>query len=104
MIHQNWGKLISEHFKNQTPRLPNIGDSVSGKVIACAPFGIWLDIHCGVPALIEIIHLDSQKYKPEEYSEWMPEIGDEFDAVVLAIENKEIRLTQNLLFKDSKSY
>jgi hypothetical protein len=43
MIHQNWGGLVREHFKNQIPRFPNIGDSVNGKVVACAPFRIWLE-------------------------------------------------------------
>lgn len=104
MIHQNWGELVREHFTNQIPKLPNIGDSVSGEVVACAHAGIWLDIHCGIPALLEIIHLDSQKYNPEEYPEWMPEISERFDAVVVAIEKKEIRLTQNFLFNKSYSY
>ncbi len=99
MIHQNWGELVREHFRNQIPILPKVGDCVNGKVVACAPFGIWLDINCGLPAILEIIQLYSQKYKPEEYPEWMPEIGDELDAIVVAITNKEIRLTQNFVFK-----
>ena len=103
MIHQNWGELVREHFTNQIPRLPNVGDSVNGKVVACAPFAIWLDIRCGIPALLEINQLNVNKYKPEEYPRWMPKIGDEFNAVVV-VHNKEIRLTQKFLSKDSKSH
>lgn len=99
MIHQNWSELVRKHFTNQIPRLPNIDDSVNGKVVACAPFGIWLDIHCGIPALLEIIQLDLQKHNPKKYPELMPEIGDELDAVVVVVKNKEIRLTQNFIFK-----
>ena len=101
MIHQNWGELVREHFTNKIPKFSNVGDSVNGKVVACAHEGIWLDIDCGIPALLEIIQLDSQRYKPKKYPEWMPEIGNKFDAVVVAIKNKEIRLTQNFIFKDS---
>ncbi|MEA5595475.1 hypothetical protein [Rivularia sp. UHCC 0363] len=90
MIHQNWGKLVCEHFTNKNLELPNIGDFVNGEVVACAPFGIWLDIHCGVPALLEIIQLDIQNFKPEDYPEWMPKIGEKFDAVVVVVKNKEI--------------
>ena len=99
MIHQNWSELVREHFTNQIPRLPNVGDSVSGKVVACAPFGIWLDINYGIPALLEIIQLDYQKYHPEHYPECTPDIDEEMDAFIVAITNKEIRLTQNFIFK-----
>ena len=38
---------------------------VKGKVIAQAPFGVWVDLKLGFPALIEIVVIE--KLTPEKY-------------------------------------
>ena len=98
MIHKNWRKLVGTHFDFKLTEMPEIGDRVTGTVVANAPFGIWLDIGVGIPSLLEIIQLDPVKYSPKNYPEWMPEIGEEILATVVYIrEQKAIRLSQKSL-------
>jgi DNA-directed RNA polymerase subunit E'/Rpb7 len=43
---------------------------VSGEVFHRSPFGVWLDVRLGFPALLEIIFMDGltpQRYKSDDY-------------------------------------
>ena len=92
MDYATWGQLLSERF----PARDSIEDdhawtalrqrlavdqSVTGVVVAKAPFGAWLDIGVGFPALLQIVCI--QGLTPERYSldEWCP-IGSEVSAFV----------------------
>ena len=96
MIHENWSFLVKKHFDFTKTNIPEIGDTVTGYVVANAPFGIWLDINSGIPALLEINQLDEKEYPPDDYPQWMPEIGDKITATVLSIteNSKQINLSQ----------
>ena len=99
MIHENWGFLVKKNFDFTQNNIPEIGDRVTGYVVANAPFGIWLDIGSGIAALLEIIQLDENDYPPEDYPQWLPEIGDTITATVLSIteNSKQINLSQKSL-------
>ena len=100
MIHKNWRTLVGKHFDFAPINLPEIGDRVTGVVVANAAFGIWLDIGVGIPGLLLIPERDPNKYPPQNYPEWMPMIGEEISATVIWFEKKpipQIRLSQKFL-------
>ena len=102
MIHKNWQALIGKHFDFTQTNLPESGDRITGIVVANAPFGIWLDIGVGIPGLLQIPELDPTKYLPQNYPEWMPEIGEEILATVIWFEERpipQILLSQKSLDK-----
>jgi len=86
MIHKNWGTLVRKHFPFSKTNLPKVGDPVEGTIVACAPFGIWLDIGAGLPGILKIPHLDDYIYPPKDYPDWMPEIGTKMSAKVVCIQ------------------
>ena len=75
--------LVGKHFDFTLTNLPKISDRITGTVVANAPFGIWLDIGVGIPGLLQIPELDSNKYPPKNYPKWMPEIGEEISATMI---------------------
>jgi hypothetical protein len=92
MPYSDWGRLLSEHFPTREPaaierewtalkRRLSAGETVSGTVVAKAPFGAWIDIGVGFPALLEIILMEG--LTPELYraDEWCP-LGSEVTAFV----------------------
>ncbi len=58
-----------------------VGQSVTGRVVARSPFGAWVDLGVGFPALLEIIHVAD--LTPEKYraGDWCP-VGSEVTALV----------------------
>src|SRR5271154_2325977 len=106
MTHPDWGHLVAERFPRRdadaeerdwealTQRI-RVGQSVSGTVIAKAPFGAWIDLDFGFPALLEIIGIDG--LTPEKYraDEWCP-IGSEVSAFIAYVNDgaHQVRLSQ----------
>jgi len=92
MLDDEWRNLVSERFPtrdlNETKvdwdRLKGrlrVGESVTGTVVARAPFGPWIDIGVGFPALMlitEVEGLTPERYKADD---WCP-IGSTITAVV----------------------
>jgi ribosomal protein S1 len=90
--YANWGRLLSERFPARDPaqaerewlalqRHVAIGQSVTGTVVTKAPFGAWIDLGIGFPALLEInciAGLTPEKYRADD---WCP-IGSEVTAFV----------------------
>jgi ribosomal protein S1 len=72
-----------------------VGGSVTGVVIGRAPFGAWIDIGVGFPALLEITVMAG--LTPERYrvGDWCP-VGSEISAEVSMFqdENRQIYLGQ----------
>lgn len=106
MQYQNWGRLLLERFPPHDSLTDQenwealkqqlaIGRTVCGVVIAKAPFGAWLDIGAGFPALLEIP--DVEELTPERYraDEWCP-IGATITAVVVAFNdrNRQVGVSQ----------
>ncbi|WP_165073608.1 S1 RNA-binding domain-containing protein [Paludisphaera rhizosphaerae] len=72
-----------------------VGESVRGPVIARRPFGVFVDIGVGFPALLEVIQfLDARqrRYSLDDY----PAIGETITARVVAFndQNRQVCLTQ----------
>lgn len=77
------------------PTLIGVGESVRGRVIARRPFGVFVDIGAGFPALLEVIQFEEareRRYSLEDY----PAVGDTITARVVAFNdrNRQIALTQ----------
>ncbi|NOT61141.1 MAG: hypothetical protein HOP19_13055 [Acidobacteria bacterium] len=72
----------------------SIGQPVSGEVIARAPFGVWVDINVGQPALLIVVNMKDAGMRRIAFDDYPPK-----GAVVLARinalgEQGEIGLTQ----------
>lgn len=58
LVDDDWAALVKTHFDALPLKaLPVEGAIVSGAVIANAPFGIYLDVGCGRPALLEVMYV-----------------------------------------------
>lgn len=101
-----WGNDILTHFpdwntadalqrwRNCRPPLAT-GQRVRGTVIARAPFGVWLDISVGYPALLLVPEMAGAIEKRLTFDEY-PQIGTFLEATVAGVsEDAEIFLTQN---------
>ncbi len=83
-----WAELLERH---------NIGDTVTGRVIAKAHFGAWIDISVGFPALLELPYI--RGLTPEKYraDEWCP-LDSSLSAVLIGLAwdpgSPQIRLAQ----------
>ena len=102
MPDSEWSRLLTERFPPRDTetnrrewdalkqRLP-IGQIVTGTVIAKAPFGAWLDIGVGFPALLLIPHIEG--LTPERYraDEWCP-LGSRVKAFVGGFTNRNFQI------------
>ena len=71
-----------------------IGQAIDGKVVAVAPFGVWIDVGIRVPALLLVVDFadsDSRSYELSDY----PAVGDQVSGWVRALTPKgQIAITQ----------
>src|SRR5262245_52720498 len=83
MDYSGWGSAVSARFPPRDAAVTQrdweavkhriaVGDSVTGIVIARAPFGAWVDIGADFPALLEITTMSG--LTPERYQagDWCP--------------------------------
>jgi ribosomal protein S1 len=72
-----------------------IGQPVTGRVVAKSPFGAWVDLGVGFPALLEIVVMAD--LTPERYraGDWCP-VGSEVTANVAGFrdDNRQVGLWQ----------
>lgn len=72
-----------------------VGQVVRGEVIARAPFGVWVDIGAGHPALLLVPEMTGARERPIRFEEY-PELGALIEARVVSLGDRaEISLTQN---------
>jgi hypothetical protein len=100
-----WGEDIRAHYPDwgtqaalaQWPEIRerlHIGQHVRGSVIARAPFGIWLDIDAGHPALLLVPEMRGAQDRRIAFDDY-PAIGEVVEAWIGALgERAEIGLTQ----------
>lgn len=64
------------------------GQTVTGVVVAKSPFGAWIDLGVGFPALLEIVVMEG--LTPERYraNDWCP-LGSEVTASVAGFRDKD---------------
>jgi predicted RNA-binding protein with RPS1 domain len=101
-----WGEHIKARFPDWgTDRIlaiwpsirqhVSIGQMVSGEVIARAPFGIWIDIGIGHPALLLVPEMKGARERSISFDEY-PSIGTTVEARIVALSDRgEIALTQH---------
>ena len=73
----------------------DVGESVRGRVIARRPFGVFVDIGVGFPALLEVIQFGGMRERRYNFKDY-PAIGDPITARVVTFtdHNREVHLTQ----------
>lgn len=73
-----------------------VGQHVRGPVIARAPFGVWLDVDAGHPALLLVPEMRVAGERRITFEDY-PAIGEALEARIIALgEHGEIGLTQRL--------
>ncbi|MBX6313436.1 MAG: S1 RNA-binding domain-containing protein [Isosphaeraceae bacterium] len=72
-----------------------VGQTVRGRVIARRPFGVFVDIGVGFPALLEVIQFEGARQRRYNFEEY-PAVGDTITARVVAFNdpNRQVALTQ----------
>lgn len=106
MEYEDWGLLLEKRFPPRDPaedelqwatlkQRQAVGESVTGVVVARAPFGAWIDFGVGFPALLEIICIAG--LTPERYraGDWCL-VGSEITTFVVGFDDRlhQIRLIQ----------
>jgi predicted RNA-binding protein with RPS1 domain len=72
-----------------------VGRMVSGTVIARAPFGVWLDIGVGHPALLLVPEMRGAKERPITFEDY-PQMESQVDAKIISLGDRgEIGLSQH---------
>jgi ribosomal protein S1 len=73
-----------------------LGSSVSGDVVARYPFGVFVDLGVGFPALLEVIQFERAGVFRCTAMETHPEVGSTVTATVLWFDDRQrqIKLTQ----------
>jgi ribosomal protein S1 len=89
---------------NAVKRKLKVGDEVEGVVVAKPPFGDFLDIGAGFPALLEIIDIDGltpEKYRAGEYTP----MGSRVKATIVGFAdfNKQIRVSQRPMLAEGNN-
>jgi ribosomal protein S1 len=75
-----------------------VGQEVRGEVIARAPFGVWVDIGAGHPALLLVPEMAGACERPLRFEDY-PQLGEVIEARIVSLGDRaEIRLTQNPQF------
>jgi hypothetical protein len=75
-----------------------VGQAVRGEVVARAPFGVWVDIGAGHPALLLVPEMAGARERPIRFEEY-PALGAVVEARVISHGDRaEISLTQNPRF------
>lgn len=69
------------------------GDQVSGIVVARAPFGAWIDLGLGFPAMIELPRIAELAADDYQRGDWC-HVGSPINATVHHAEAGHIRLSQ----------
>lgn len=79
MIYDDWGRIVAERFPPRNQPEPEwelvrqqlaVGQTVEGTVVAKAPFGAWLDIGVGFPALLlipDVEGLTAESYREDNW-------------------------------------
>lgn len=93
----DWGTEAALARWPQIRATLEIGRSVSGTVIARAPFGVWLDISVGHPALLLVPEMRGAKVRRITFDDY-PQIGSLIDAQIVSLGDRgEISLSQHSL-------
>jgi hypothetical protein len=96
--HPDWGTDAAlARWPEVRARLA-VGEIVRGEVVCRAPFGVWLDIGAGHPALLLVPEMAGAGVRPIQF-EGYPALSSIVEARIISLGDRaEIRLTQNPQF------
>jgi hypothetical protein len=90
----DWGAAIALLDWPEVRDQLSIGQTVTGVVIARAPFGVWLDIGVNFPALLLVPEMQGAKLRRITFDDY-PAVGARVEAQICALsDSAEIILTQ----------
>ncbi|MEM6260433.1 MAG: hypothetical protein AAGI37_19335 [Planctomycetota bacterium] len=73
----------------------SVGQAITGKVVARAPFGVWLDIGVSFPALLLVPNMKDAKSRRISFDEY-PVLGGQVSGRIVSLgKTGEIGLAQN---------
>ena len=104
MVDVNWHNEIKRIFGDyESPELEsawqavvqslNLGQSVTGKVVARADYGAWIDLGVGFPALLQTVMMQGMDHEMYLADEWCP-VGSQVKAQVRILNERQIGLEQ----------
>ena len=104
MVDVNWRNEIERTFGDyESPELESawqaviqslkLGQSGTGEVVARAPYGAWIDLGVGFPALLQIIMMRDMDHETYLADEWCP-VGSQVEAQVRILNDRQIGLEQ----------
>ena len=93
-VFPDWqSDIVTERWPTIRETL-KIGQTVTGKVVSRAPFGVWLDIHVNQPALLLVVNMDGANDRRITFDDY-PAFGSELTTRINALgDNGQIGLTQ----------
>jgi small subunit ribosomal protein S1 len=85
--------LTPDPWISEIPEKYSLGDSVTGKVISIADFGLFLEIEDGVEGLL---HVSEVERKPDQKMDELFKVGDELTARVINVKPEERKIDLSL--------
>jgi hypothetical protein len=90
-----WGTEAALIYWPQIRAGLEVGQLARGIVIARAPFGVWLDIGVGQPALLLVPEMREAKVRRLSFEDY-PQIGEPVEGHIIALGNRgEISFSQH---------
>lgn len=86
-------ELTTDPWASEIPEKYTLGDSVTGRVVSIADFGIFIELEEGAEGLIHISEIEK---KPDEKIEELFKIGDEMTARVINLNTEERKIDLTL--------
>jgi ribosomal protein S1 len=101
----HFGDYLAEGRKGDWERIKSqfsVGERVTGKVVARYPFGVFLDLGVGFPALILVPDFEGACERPYTSMDMYPAVGATVSGSLLLFEDRlrQIRLIQRTLRPD----
>jgi predicted RNA-binding protein with RPS1 domain len=94
----DWGTDVALARWPEVRSRLSVGQAVRGEVVARAPFGVWVDIGAGHPALLLVPEMAGARLRAIRFEEY-PAPGTTVEARVISLGDRaEISLTQNPRF------
>ena len=91
----DWGTNAARTRWSDVRARLRVGQAVRGEVIARAPFGVWLDIDAGHPALLLVPEMAGARERPIQFEEYPP-MGAVVEGLIVSLGDRaEISLTQH---------
>ena len=93
-VEADWENVVQNHFADSMPKpIPDHNTIVTGHVVANAPFGIFIDIGYGVPALLDDLYI-AQDQPANMDPHWTKQVGSKICAKIGDASGQYLKLHQ----------